>query len=109
MTEVMEHLNFQPVPTLQKIYKALAPGGSFFLSTPDADLGWGRNYKYYKELSDLPPLDANAAWTDDHIWHYNTTELKMVLQNAGFKIKKIDHSYNPSKEGYGHFNVWLTK
>jgi SAM-dependent methyltransferase len=109
MTEVMEHLNFQPVPTLQKIYKVLAPGGSFFLSTPDADLGWGRNYKYYKNLSDLPRLDANADWIDDHIWHYNTTELEMVLQNAGFKIKKIEHSYNPSKEGYGHFNVWLTK
>jgi len=109
MTEVMEHLNFQPVPTLQKIYNALMPGGSFFLSTPDADLGWGRNYKYYKQLSDLPRLDKNAKWTDDHIWHYNIEELKMVLQNAGFKIKKIDHSYNPSKEGYGHFNVWLTK
>lgn len=109
MTEVMEHLNFQPVPTLQKIYKALAPGGSFFLSTPDADLGWGRNYEYYKQLADLPSLDKNAEWIDDHIWHYNTEELKMVLENAGFTIKKIDHSYNPSKEGYAHFNVWLTK
>ncbi len=109
MTEVMEHLNFQPVPTLQKIYSSLAPGGSFFLSTPDADLGWGRNYKYYQQLSDLPHLDENAEWTDDHIWHYNIEELKMVLEKAGFKIKKIDHSYNPSKEGYGHFNAWVTK
>ncbi len=109
MTEVLEHLNFQPVPTLQKIYNALAPGGSFFLSTPDADLSWDRNYKYYKKLSDLPRLDENSEWIDDHIWHYNVKELKMVLQNAGFKIKKIDHSYNPSKEGFGHFNVWLTK
>ncbi len=109
MTEVMEHLNFQPVPTLEKIYHALAPGGSFFLSTPDADLGWGRNHKYYQQLSDLPPLNVNAEWKDDHIWHYNIDELKMVLEEAGFTIKKIDHSYNPSKEGYGHFNAWVTK
>ena len=109
MTEVMEHLNFQPVPTFQKIYNSLAPGGSFFLSTPDADIGWGRNYEHYKKLSDLPNLDENAEWVDDHIWHYNTEELKMVLQKAGFEIKKFDHSYNPVKEGYGNFNVWLTK
>ena len=109
MTEVMEHLNFQPVPTLKKIYDALAPGGSFFLSTPDAELGWGRNYKYYKQLADLPNLDQDAEWTDDHIWHYNIEELKKVLQDAGFKINKIDHSYNPSNEGYGHFNAWVTK
>ncbi len=109
MTEVMEHLNFQPVPTLKKIYNALAPGGSFFLSTPDADIGWGRNYKHYKKLSDLPALDEKAKWTDDHIWHYNTEELRRVLQSAGFTIKKFDHSYNPAKEGFGNFNVWLTK
>ena len=109
MTEVMEHLNFQPVPTLRKIYDALKPGGSFFLSTPDADIGWGRNYKYYQQLSDLPQLDKDAEWTDDHIWHYNTEELKAVLQEAGFTITRFDHSYNPAKEGYGNFNVWLTK
>ncbi|GJL65938.1 MAG: hypothetical protein NPIRA05_09090 [Nitrospirales bacterium] len=109
MTEVMEHLNFQPVPTLRKIYDVLAPGGSFFLSTPDADIGWGRNYKHYQNLSDLPELDDQVEWIDDHIWHYNTEELTMVLEQAGFTIKKIDRSYNPAKEGYGNFNVWLTK
>ena len=110
MTEVLEHLNFDPVPSLIKIYNTLAPGGSFFLSTPDSDAGWGRTYQYYKELSDIPPVDVKAKWIDAHIWQYNKDELLMVIETAGFTVKRIDHSYLTTKEGeWGHFNVWLTK
>jgi len=106
MTEVLEHLNFQPVPTLRKIWNVLVDGGSFFLSTPDSDLGWGRNYQYHENLSDIPQLDTSAEWIDDHIWHYNRKELVQVLIEAGFKIKRIDHSQS---DGGGHFNVWASK
>lgn len=105
MTEVLEHLNFDPVPTLKKIYAVLADGGSFFLSTPDSD-SWGRNHKYYENLRDIPPLDVNAKWIDDHIWHYNREELVNVMEAAGFTIKRIDYT----KSGGGvHFQVWATK
>lgn len=106
MTEVLEHLNFQPVPTLKKIWNILAEGGSFFLSTPDSDYDWGRNYTYYKKLTDIPSLDPSAEWIDDHIWHYNKEELVQVLNEAGFTIKRLDHSQSG---GGGHFNVWTSK
>lgn len=110
MTEVLEHFNFEPIPSLRKIYNILAPGGSFFLSTPDSDAGWGRTYEYYRELSDIPPVDVKAKWIDAHIWQYNNSELQMVIKAAGFIVKRIDHTYVKTKDGeLGHFNVWLTK
>src|SRR5262249_15441450 len=36
LTEVLEHFNFNPIPTLQKISGLLSPGGRLYLSTPDA-------------------------------------------------------------------------
>ncbi len=106
MTEVLEHLNFQPVPTLKKIHAVLKDDGSFFLSTPDADAGWGRNTTHYRKLSEIPPLDPSAKWIDGHIWHYNHKELEKVLKEAGFRIQRIDHSQGPVG---GHFNVWAVK
>ena len=106
LTEVLEHLNFQPIPTLRKIWNVLADGGSFFLSTPDSDTEWGRNYLYHEKLSDIPPLDPSADWIDDHVWHYNREELIQVLTEAGFEIKRIEHSQSG---GGGHFNVWASK
>lgn len=106
MTEVLEHLNFDPVPTLRKAHGALRDGGSFFLSTPDADAGWGRNFTYYESLDEIPPVDPDAEWIDGHIWHYNREELVGVLAEAGFEIKRIELS-----EGTvgGHFNVWAVR
>ncbi len=106
MTEVLEHLNFQPVPTLKKIHASLRPGASFFLSTPDADGGWGRTTKYYPSLAAIPPFDPNKKWIDDHIWQYNQTELEQVLREAGFTIRKIERSDGPQGK---HFNVWAVK
>jgi hypothetical protein len=81
-------------------------GGSFFLSTPDADAGWGRQLKYYQKLSDIPPINPEAEWIDDHIWQYTRDELVGVMAEAGFKIKKIGHTQSA---GGGHFNVWAVK
>jgi SAM-dependent methyltransferase len=106
MTEVLEHLNFQPVPTLKKVYDSLNEDGTFFLSTPDADAGWGRTTKYYPAVSEIPAVDPNAKWIDDHIWQYNREELEGVLHEAGFKIKKIDLSDGVQGK---HFNVWAVK
>ncbi|MCL4854450.1 MAG: class I SAM-dependent methyltransferase, partial [Bryobacteraceae bacterium] len=106
MTEVLEHFNFAPVPILRKIGDLLAPGGSFFLSTPDADGRWGRTYKYHRALNDFPAFDGGRKRVDDHLWHYNEGELRAVLTQAGFKIKRLDRTMN---RGFTHFNVWATK
>jgi len=107
MTEVLEHLNHQPVPTLRKIHEALSDGGSFFLSTPDADQGWGRRHTYYRRLEEIPVLKAGSSrLIDDHIWHYTHDELTGVLAQAGFAIKTLERSRSL---GGGHFNVWAIK
>ena len=106
MTEVIEHLNFHPKSTLDKIFAALNPGGSFFISTPDADRGWGRVYEYYQTVDEMPAPDPEAEWIDGHIWQYTKGELLDVLETAGFEIKRIEHS--PGAVGL-HFNVWATK
>lgn len=101
MTEVLEHFNFQPVPTLKKIRDALAPDGVFFLSTPNQEK-WGKTTKYYKRLQDLPAADRSKAVVDDHIWQYDEQELRDVLSEAGFEILKFDFSTTDNRR---HFNV----
>ncbi len=105
MTEVLEHLNFQPVPTLRKIRDALAPGGLFLLSTPNQEK-WGKTTKYYQRLSDLPPPDRSRKFVDDHIWQYDERELRETLAEAGFEILKFDFS---TSENRRHFNIMATR
>ena len=105
MTEVLEHFNFQPIPTLKKMFNALAPGGVLFLSTPD-EKEWGRVTQYYKNLKDMPPIDRNMKVVDAHVWVYSRQELTEVLTAAGFKIVKFE--YSPGA-GHRHFNVMAAK
>jgi 2-polyprenyl-3-methyl-5-hydroxy-6-metoxy-1,4-benzoquinol methylase len=79
LTEVLEHFNFQPLPTLQKIHGALADGGVLFLSTPD-ERDWGRLHAYYRRLSDLPMPDASHTVRDAHIWIYSKSEVTSLPQ-----------------------------
>ncbi|MCC7499522.1 MAG: class I SAM-dependent methyltransferase [Bryobacterales bacterium] len=104
MTEVLEHFNFRPVPTLEKIRAALAPGGLFFLSTPDAKT-WGPIHKYYRRMEDIPdPPKPPAKVIDDHIWVYGRSELLRVVKSAGFKVDRLEIS-NPRRSS--HFNLLL--
>ena len=105
MTEVLEHFNFQPAPTLIKIHDALAPGGLLFLSTPDAQQ-WGRETKYYQQLADLPPPHSSAKIVDGHIWVYSKEELLSILKSAGFRILKLE--YAPGI-GHRHFNIMAAR
>jgi len=102
MTEILEHFNYQPVPTLRRIRQALAPGGRLFLSTPD-EHDWGPQHRYYRRLKDIPPPRPGPI-IDDHIWIYSEKELKEVVEAAGFAIEKLE--YSTSQNGR-HFNVIL--
>ena len=86
MTEVLEHFNFDPLPTMKRIHDALAPDGIFYLSTPDAR-DWGRQTKYYSHLKDLPPASREAKFIDDHIWIYDKSEIMSLVAKAGFRME----------------------
>ena len=101
MTEVMEHFNFNPAPTLKKIHNALAPGGVLFLSTPD-EKEWGREFKYYKKVSEMPMPNRSAKIVDAHVFIYSRAEVTKLLTDAGFRIEKLE--YSPGV-GHRHFNV----
>lgn len=88
MTEVLEHLNFHPLPTLKKVAAAMANKGLLFLSTPDA-----RSWPPAKRtLAEMPYADARAAdyeWEDrGHVCQYTADQLHTLLNDAGFVVER---------------------
>ncbi len=101
-SEVLEHLNFHPVPTLRKLAAAMAPTGRMYLSTPDAAF-WGRVTKYHRSLAEIPPPRAGSAWIDDHVWQYTEDELRGALSAAGLAVERLDRA--PGASGNAHLNL----
>lgn len=105
-TEVLEHLNLHPVPTLRRIRSLLSDDGFLFLSTPDS-ASWGITTKYYSSLADIPVSRTDCKeLVDDHVWQYSRDELFYVLGESGFSVEKIEHS--PGVTGK-HFNLCIRK
>jgi cyclopropane fatty-acyl-phospholipid synthase-like methyltransferase len=94
MTELLEHLNACPIPTLEKVCNRLNEGGMLYLSTPNScDPLWGRLTKYYNHVGEMPNPDSSIKFTDEHIYQYSEGELLYILDKAGFLIleKEIFH------------------
>ena len=104
MTEVLEHLNFHPLPTMKKIRTLLNPGGRVYLSTPDA-VQWG-SAKYYANVEDMPyPQEQDScALQIDHVHHFDKAELFELARSAGFNIERC--GYSPGVKSR-HFNLSL--
>lgn len=91
-TEVLEHLNFHPIPTLQKISSSLKKGGLLYISTPDA-AEWGKLSRFYKDYRKMPlPNEKEFQPIDNHIYHYNKDELVEILTQTGLEIDRFDYS-----------------
>jgi SAM-dependent methyltransferase len=91
-TEVLEHLNFYPASTLQKLHALLSDDGHLILTTPDAQ-EWGRVLDHYPALEKIPPFTGQtSAWFDGHVWQYTHEEAVGVIEAAGFKI--VDWAYS---------------
>jgi teichuronic acid biosynthesis glycosyltransferase TuaH len=91
-TEVLEHLNFHPVPTLIKLKQLIAEGGHLIVSTPDSD-EWGQVTQYYQNLQDIPEFSGQTdEWIDGHVWQYSRSEAETVFELAGLKV--VDWQYS---------------
>jgi SAM-dependent methyltransferase len=101
LTEVLEHFNFHPAPTLRTLGGLLSPDGRLLLSTPDAS-EWGRRTKYYPSLDAIPTPVVGTQVVDDHVWHYSWDELEDVLRTAGLRVRR--RAFAPGVVGR-HFNV----
>lgn len=90
-TEILEHFNFDPVPTLHKIKKLLKPGGILYLSTPDA-AEWG-HLPQYATWRDIPSVDSTfEKSSDEHVYQYEKAEIDELLAEVGFKVLNFDMS-----------------
>jgi SAM-dependent methyltransferase len=106
-TEVLEHFQYQPIPTLRRIRDLLSPKGTLYLSTPEAD-SWGKS-KHYERMDQIPSLgDPNKKEIplDEHIWQYSMSDLMAVLFRSGLKIIKWDTA--PGTGGR-HYNMSLVR
>lgn len=90
-TEVIEHLNYNPVPVVQKLYDALKPGGELICTTPMKELqgtyhpNQGR-YSQYVHYRDIPLPWNGYQFFDDHHYFYRKVELAQLFHEVGFDI-----------------------
>ena len=101
LTEVFEHFNFNPVPTLEKIKNLLTDEGSLFLTTPNAKT-WGR-LPYYSTWKKMPMPDPNSKIYDGHVYQYTIEELTEIFKVCGLSIVRVN------EEGSHHLNFELRR
>ena len=97
MTEVLEHLHFQPLDVLNKIGRVLKRGGLFLLTTPALGRTWPPAH-YACPFEAIPSYsDPYYEFTDKHMKIYAKEELLRLLMKAGFDPYVGVH-INPSTE-----------
>jgi len=106
LTEVLEHFNFNPVPTLIKIKNILTDNGVVMFSTPDSESDWDK-LTQYGSWKDIPDINYEIEIQDKHIYQYSLDELKELFSIVGFKIDKTETSI--LRYNYKHINLQLSK
>jgi len=101
-TEILEHLNFNPVPTMLKLRQALKPGGRLYLSTPDA-AEWGR-LPTYADFRNMPLPQPHVPIVDAHVYQFSLFEVRELAGMAGFRVEREAFSIGM---GGRHINVVL--
>jgi 2-polyprenyl-3-methyl-5-hydroxy-6-metoxy-1,4-benzoquinol methylase len=95
MCEVLEHLNFNPLPLMKEINRVLRQGGLFYLALPNMAQIRNRRrllsgqsigiqvQEYFDQLDPSKTLIANGHWRE-----YTAQDLRDMLQPLGFDIKR---------------------
>jgi SAM-dependent methyltransferase len=95
MCEVLEHLNFNPLPLLKEINRIGKPNSVFYLSLPNGaniynrrDVAMGRGIGNLVEgfFEQLHP--GSSAITYGHWREYTGPEVRRMLEPLGFRIAK---------------------
>lgn len=90
-TEVIEHLNYNPVPVIERLFEATKPGGTVICTTPMKELqgiyhpnnGRYANYLHYR---DIPHPWNGYQFIDDHHYFYLKGELAQLFHEVGFQV-----------------------
>ena len=98
MCEVLEHLNFNPLPLLKEINRVLAPGGLFYLSLPNFARMKNRQLALRGKAPGIEVRDffeqldpAHAAIANGHWREYTMPEIRQLLEPLGFRLQ--NHYY----------------
>ncbi|MEW6307035.1 MAG: class I SAM-dependent methyltransferase [Verrucomicrobiota bacterium] len=95
MCEVLEHLNFNPVPVLLEINRVLKTGGVLYLALPNLARFTNR-FKLALGKSPYTPVDAFFAQLSDqgnmivgiHWREYTLAEVRQLLERLGFVVER---------------------
>jgi len=93
LCEVIEHFNFNPLPTLKEINRVLKPGGFLYIGTPNLvsiqnriSMLKGRSYRnpidyYFQQLDKRYNIIVSMHWRE-----YTLKEMAEMVTNMGFEI-----------------------
>ena len=105
LCEVLEHLNFNPLPVIKEIHRVLKEDGIFYLALPNhanvvnrIKLLMGRSIHnpiedYFRQLDKKCNMIVGLHWRE-----YTRFEIEQLLVRTGFKI---DRQYYFSASEYG--------
>lgn len=93
---VLEHLT-KPKTVLQKVRRALKPGGYLLLEVPHGQAWYRKIFGPHWQLL-MPP---------QHLYLWSLPSLKQTLQAGGFKIVKVAYHGRLSFSGASSFANWL--
>jgi len=121
MCEVLEHLNFNPLPLLKEINRIGAPTSIFYVSMPNATsiyhrvavvrghAGGVQISEFFEQLDPKNSLIANGHWRE-----YTAAETRQLLEPLGYRI--IDQYFfsigdsQPSRSTLGRlFRLFLKR
>ena len=99
-TEILEHMNYNPIPVFKKFHARLHEGGSVLVSTP-----WKRHFAphtAYSDLAELPYFQPGNGFIDAEFKYYTADELLALAELTGFKTQSLE-LFN------GHLLAWFIK
>lgn len=101
--EVIEHIPFSHFNEfLDRIYKALKPGGIFMFSTPDFDSPLCQIFDFYATVPTWHPLVFSTSWM--HYFFDNHKQFKILkIENESTQLETYETWYNYYKSTSKHF------
>jgi 2-polyprenyl-3-methyl-5-hydroxy-6-metoxy-1,4-benzoquinol methylase len=91
-TDIMEHLVYNPISTLKKLYEMLKPSGHLILTTPHKK---GAGLPFFKTWRDMPLFNQDTVKRNamllrisqmSHVYEYSPEEVEEILAEAGFRV-----------------------
>jgi SAM-dependent methyltransferase len=96
MGEVLEHWNFNPVPTLRRLKQLLKFDGRIIITTPNGiSLPWllspteYRGQANYKTFQDMPDPGQNVTVLDAHVHCYTAQEMHDIARDTGLFMQNL--------------------